>query len=56
MDGWTEQAEGLRGRIDRGEPWVTIAHSVVYMPMRKEVVDYKIDPFGGDIFYGVRFR
>ena len=34
-------------------PWVTIAHSVVFMPMRKEVKDYKIDPFGGHVFYGV---
>jgi dipeptide transport system substrate-binding protein len=34
-------------------PWVTIAHSVVFMPMRKEVKGYKIDPFGGHVFYGV---
>ncbi len=34
-------------------PWDTIAHSVVFMPVRKEVQDYKIDPFGGHIFYGV---
>ena len=34
-------------------PWVTIAHSVVYMPVRSEVVDYRIDPFGGHQFYGV---
>jgi dipeptide transport system substrate-binding protein len=34
-------------------PWVTIAHSVVHKPMRKEVVDFRIDPFGGHIFYGV---
>ncbi len=34
-------------------PWVTIAHSVVFMPVRKEVVDYRIDPFGGHPFYGV---
>jgi dipeptide transport system substrate-binding protein len=34
-------------------PWITIAHSVVFMPVRKEVQDYKIDPFGGHIFYGV---
>ncbi|HSA80598.1 MAG TPA: ABC transporter substrate-binding protein [Geminicoccaceae bacterium] len=34
-------------------PWVTVAHSVVFMPVRKEVVGYKIDPFGGHIFYGV---
>lgn len=34
-------------------PWATIAHSVVFEPMRKEVQNYKIDPFGGHIFYGV---
>ena len=34
-------------------PWATIAHSVVFKPMRKEVKDFKIDPFGGHIFYGV---
>ena len=37
-------------------PWATIAHSVVYMPVRTEVVDYKIDPFGGHIFYGVDLK
>ena len=37
-------------------PWVTIAHSVVYEPMSKKVVDYKIDPFGGHIFYGVDLK
>jgi dipeptide transport system substrate-binding protein len=34
-------------------PWATIAHSVVFMPVRNEVKDYRIDPFGGHIFYGV---
>jgi dipeptide transport system substrate-binding protein len=34
-------------------PWVTVAHSIVFMPLRKEVVGYKIDPFGGHYFYGV---
>jgi dipeptide transport system substrate-binding protein len=34
-------------------PWVTVAHSVVFMPMRKKVVGYKMDPFGAHIFYGV---
>ena len=34
-------------------PWVTVAHSVVFEPIRKEVQNYKIDPFGGHIFYGV---
>lgn len=34
-------------------PWITIAHSVVFEPVRKEVQGFKIDPFGGHIFYGV---
>ncbi len=34
-------------------PWVTIAHSIVYRSMRKNVKGYKIEPFGGDNFYGV---
>ena len=34
-------------------PWATIAHSVVFEPMSTKVKDYKIDPFGGHIFYGV---
>lgn len=34
-------------------PWATIAHSVVNKAMRNEVSGYKIDPFGGHVFYGV---
>ncbi len=34
-------------------PWYTIAHSVVFKPVRKEVKDFRIDPFGGHVFYGV---
>lgn len=34
-------------------PWATIAHSVVFEPIRSEVQGYKIDPFGGHRFYGV---
>lgn len=37
-------------------PWLTIAHSVVFKPVRKEVKDFKIDPFGGHIFYGVDLK
>ena len=37
-------------------PWATIAHSVVFKPVRKEVSDFKIDPFGGHIFYGVDLK
>ncbi|EAQ14414.1 MULTISPECIES: ABC transporter substrate-binding protein [Maritimibacter] len=31
-------------------PWATIAHSVVFMPMRPEVEGYKVHPLGGHIF------
>ena len=34
-------------------PIVTIAHSTVFEPMRKEVSDYKVSPFGRHEFYGV---
>jgi len=34
-------------------PWATIAHSVVFKPVRNEVKNFKIDPFGGHVFYGV---
>ena len=34
-------------------PWATIAHSVVFKPVRQEVKNFKIDPFGGHVFYGV---
>jgi dipeptide transport system substrate-binding protein len=34
-------------------PWVTIAHSIVFKPIRKEVEGFKINPFGAHYFYGV---
>ena len=34
-------------------PWATIAHSVVFEPISPKVKDYKVDPLGGHIFYGV---
>lgn len=34
-------------------PWATIAHSLVFKVVRREVQGFKIDPFGGHIFYGV---
>ncbi len=37
-------------------PWATIAHSVVFEPLSKDVVNYKIDPLGGHIFYGVDLK
>ena len=40
----------------REAPWATIAHSVVFKPVSSKVVDFKIDPFGGHIFYGVDLK
>jgi dipeptide transport system substrate-binding protein len=37
-------------------PWITIAHSVVFKPVRNDVVDFLIDPFGGHVFYGVDLK
>lgn len=37
----------------REAPWATIAHSVVFMPMRKEVKNYEMSPFGSHRFDGV---
>lgn len=34
-------------------PWTTIAHSTVYVPTRKEVSGFKIDPLGGFYFADV---
>jgi len=48
-----EQAQVL---FKEEAPWVTIAHSVVFQPVRKEVVDFRIDPFGGNVFYGVDLK
>ncbi|TDL84290.1 ABC transporter substrate-binding protein [Palleronia sediminis] len=31
-------------------PWATIAHSVVFMPVRSEVEDYIVHPLGGHLF------
>ena len=33
-------------------PWVTIAHSVVFKPVRKEVTGFNVHPLGSHIFYG----
>ena len=37
-------------------PWFTIAHSVQLKPVRKEVVDFKLSPFGRHSFYGVDIK
>jgi dipeptide transport system substrate-binding protein len=37
-------------------PWFTIAHAVQLKPVRKEVVDFKLSPFGRHVFYGVDIK
>ena len=37
-------------------PWFTIAHSVQLKPVRKEVIDFKLSPFGRHTFYGVDIK
>ncbi|AKD39798.1 TPA: ABC transporter substrate-binding protein [Pasteurella multocida] len=37
-------------------PWITIAHSTTYFPVRKEVKGYVIDPFGLHNFYAVELE
>ena len=37
-------------------PWVTIAHSYVYQPVRKEVIGFKMSPFGLNEFAGVDLK
>lgn len=34
-------------------PWFTIAHAVQIKPVRKEVIGFKLSPFGRHSFYGV---
>jgi dipeptide transport system substrate-binding protein len=37
-------------------PWFTIAHAVQLKPIRKEVIDFKLSPFGRHTFYGVDMK
>jgi dipeptide transport system substrate-binding protein len=37
-------------------PWVTLAHSKVYRALSTKVSGFRIDPFGGDIFYPVDLK
>ncbi len=37
-------------------PWFTIAHAVQLKPVRKEVIDLKLSPFGRHSFYGVDIK
>jgi dipeptide transport system substrate-binding protein len=48
-----EQAQAI---MHDEAPFYLIAHSVVFMPMRKEVAGYKMSPFGKHQFYRVELR
>ena len=37
-------------------PWFTIAHAVQLKPIRKEVIDFRLSPFGRHSFYGVDIK
>jgi dipeptide transport system substrate-binding protein len=45
-----EQAQVI---LKEQAPWFTITHAVQLKPIRKEVVDFKLSPFGRHTFYGV---
>ena len=49
----TKAYEEAQVVFKREAPWATIAHSIVHMPMRKEVTGYKMDPLGSHRFDGV---
>lgn len=40
----------------RGAPWATLAHPRFFEPVRKEVIDYKVDSGGVHYFYGVGIK
>jgi dipeptide transport system substrate-binding protein len=48
-----EQAQVV---FHREAPWVPMAHSVVYQPVRKNVHGYKMSPFGSVQFFGVSIK
>ncbi|PLW78697.1 ABC transporter substrate-binding protein [Cohaesibacter celericrescens] len=56
MEERTKAYEEAQVVFKREAPWATIAHSVVFEPVSTKVVDYRIDPFGGHIFYGVDIK
>lgn len=45
-----EQAQAI---FKEQAPWITIAHSTVYEPIRKEVKNYVLSPLNRHSFYGV---
>ncbi|MBT9289272.1 ABC transporter substrate-binding protein [Prosthecodimorpha staleyi] len=52
----TKLYEEMQAIMKEEAPDMTIAHSVVYEPVRKEVKGWKISPFGRHEFYGVELN
>ena len=52
----TELYEKAQVIFKEQAPWFTIAHAVQLKPVRKEVVDFKLSPFGRHVFYGVDIK
>ena len=49
----TEIYKKMQAIAKEEAPWVTIAHSTVFEPVRKEVTGYKVSPLGRHEFYEV---
>ena len=49
----TEIYKKMQAIVKDEAPWVTIAHSTVFEPVRKEVSGYKVSPLGRHEFYEV---
>ena len=69
FDGLVKQAATLSSQAERAKlyeqaqvimhaqaPFALIAHSVVYLPMSKNVLGYKMDPLGSHDFYAVDIK
>ena len=52
----TQKYEEAQKVFHEEVPWVTLANAIVFRAQRKNVVGYKIDPFGTDYFYYVDFK
>ena len=50
IDARTDLYEQAQLIFKEEAPWVTIAHSIVFKPVRKEVTGYKVHPLGSHIF------
>ena len=52
----TKIYQSMQAVFKKEAPWVTIAHSTVFEPIRKEVEGYKVSPFGRHEFHKVDIK